>query len=177
MKRKDTKQIIKEFFLLNPNFRLRVREIERELNLSLPSVIVSVKQLVEDELLQIVKIGNVVFYQANRSNEKYVFEKKLFNLRLLKNSGLIEYLKYNYSNPTIVLFGSFMKGEDIEISDIDIFIETSDKKELNLEKYEIFLKRKIQTFKSKNFLSITNKDLANNIANGIVLNSFLKVIK
>jgi len=72
-----------------------------------------------------------------------------------------------------------MKGEDIETSDIDIYIEFLDKKEINLEKYEFYLKRKIQTFKFKNFQTIINinKDLANNIANGIVLNGFIKVIK
>lgn len=177
MERKDTKQIIKEFYFLNPTIRLRVREIERELNLSLPSVIFVVKKLVEEELLQIIKIGSVVFYAANRSNNNYLFEKKLFNLKQIHSSGLIEDLKFNYSNPTIILFGSYMKGEDIETSDIDIFIEISDKKEINLQKYEKILKRKIQIFKFKNFVSIINKDLANNISNGIVLNGFLKVIK
>lgn len=177
MKRKDTKELIKEFYFLNPTIKLRVRELERELSLSLPSVIFAVKKLVEEDLLQIIKIGSVIFYGANRSNKHYIFEKKLFNLKQIYTSGLIEDLKFNYSNSTVVLFGSYMRGEDIETSDIDIFIEILDKKNINLEKYEKILKRKIQIFKFKNFVSISNKDLANNIANGIVLNGFLKVIK
>ena len=36
MKRKDTKQAVKEYFFVNPIVKLRVREIERTLKLSLP---------------------------------------------------------------------------------------------------------------------------------------------
>jgi len=36
MKRKDTKQAVKEYFFVNPTVKLRVREIERTLKLSLP---------------------------------------------------------------------------------------------------------------------------------------------
>ena len=39
------------------------------------------------------------------------------------------------------------------------------------------MKKKIQIFKYKSFNTITNKDLANNIVNGIILNGFLKVVK
>jgi len=45
MKQKDIKQIIKEYFFVNPTTKLRVREIERTLKLSLPSVIRYCKEL------------------------------------------------------------------------------------------------------------------------------------
>lgn len=49
-----------------------------------------------------------------------------------------------YSNPVIILFGSYAKGEDIENSDIDLYIQTPSKKELRTEKFEKLLKRKVQ---------------------------------
>ena len=81
MKRKDIKQTVREFFFVNPTAKLRVREIERTLKLSLPSVIRYCKELEKENILTTVKTGNVNFYTANRSSEKYLLEKKLYNIK------------------------------------------------------------------------------------------------
>ncbi len=174
MKRKDIKQTIKEYFFINPTSKLRVREIERTLKLPLPSVIRYCKELEYEGILAIEKTGNVNFYTANR-NEAYLLEKKLFNIKILYESGLIEYLKQELSNPVVVLFGSYAKGEDTEESDIDLYIETPAKKQVHLEKFKKILKREIQIFPHRNIKEITNHHLANNIINGITVNSYLEV--
>jgi hypothetical protein len=51
------------------------------------------------------------------------------------------------------------------------------KKQISLEKFEKILKRKIQVFQHKNLDEIKNKNLANNIINGIILNNFIEVFK
>ena len=177
MKGKNIKQTIREYFFINPNAKLRVREIERILKLPLPSVIRYCKELKKEEILSITKTGTVSFYTANRASEKDILEKKLHNIRQLYESGLIEYLKIELSNPTIVLFGSFAKGEDTEESDIDVYIETHSKKKVSLEKFEKLLERKIQVFWYKNLNEISNPHLANNIINGITLNNYIEVFK
>lgn len=177
MKHKNIKQIIKEYFFVNPSAKLRVRQIERELKLPLPSVINYVKELEKEELLSKSKIGNVVFCTSNRSSKKFLLEKRLFNIKMLYSSGLVDFLVVELSNPSIILFGSSSKGEDIENSDIDLYLETSSKKELRFEKFEKILKRKIQIFKYSNISQIKNKPLANNIINGIGLNGFVEVLK
>ena len=177
MKRKDIKQTIMGYFFINPTAKLRVREIERILKLPLPSVIRYCKELEQEEILSITKIGAVSFYTANRASEKYILEKKLHNIKQLYKSGLIEYLKIELSNPSIVLFGSFAKGEDTEESDIDLYIETPSRRKLSLEKFEKLLKRKIQVFWHKNLNEISNPHLANNIINGITLNNYIEVFK
>jgi len=177
MKVKDIKQTIREYFFVNPNFKLRVREIERTLKLSLPSVIRYCKELEKESILTTIKTGNVNFYTANRASEKYLLEKKLHNIRQLYESRLIGYLKIELSNPAIVLFGSFAKGEDTEESDIDLYIETPSKKKVVLEKFEKLFKRKIQVFQYKNLNEISNPHLANNIINGITLNNYMEVFK
>jgi predicted nucleotidyltransferase len=177
MKRKNIKNLIEGYFFVNPTVRLRVRQIERELNLPLPSVINYAKDFEKEEILTKLKIGNVVFYTSNRASKKFLLEKKFFNLRQVYSSGLIDFLIEDLSNPLIILFGSYAKGEDTEKSDIDLYIETPSKKEVSLEKFEKILKRKIQIFRQKNIHEIKNFHLANNILNGVILNGTLEVFK
>jgi predicted nucleotidyltransferase len=177
MKTKNIKQRIKEYFFINPNSKLRVREIERLLKLPLPSVIRYCKELQKEKILTIIKTGNVVFYTGDRARKQFIFEKKLFNLKLIYRSGLIDFLKIKLDNPAVVLFGSYSKGEDTEESDIDIYLETPSKKEISLGKFERILNRKIQCFRHKNIKEIKNTNLSNNIINGIVLNGYIEVFR
>jgi len=175
MKIRDIKETIKKYFFLNPTAKLRVREVERTLKLPLPSVIRYCKELEKENILATAKIGSVTFYTASR-NEIYLLEKKLYNIKQLYDSGLINYLKVELNNPTIVLFGSYAKGEDTENSDIDLYIETLSKKQVSLEKFKKTLKRDIQLFQHKNIKEIKNTNLANNIINGFLLNGFMEVL-
>ncbi len=177
MIKKSIKQTIKAHFFINPSANLRVREIERALKLPLPSVIRYCNELEQEGILTTNKIGNANFYTSNRGSQKYILEKKLYNIKKIYESGLIEYLKIELSNPAIVLFGSYAKGEDTEESDIDLYIETPSKKDISLEKFEDKLKRKIQVFRHKNIKEISNPHMANNIINGITLNNYIEVFK
>ena len=176
MKVRNIKEKIREYFFVSPSAKLRVREIERTLDLPLPSVIRYCKELEKDETLTKIKMGNVVFYTSNRNSKKYLLEKKLFNVKNLYSSELVDFLIDELSNPSIIVFGSYAKGEDTEKSDIDLYIETPSKKEINLERFEKILKRKIQIFRHKNIKELKNTALANNIINGILLNGFVEVL-
>lgn len=177
MAQKNIKETIMQYYFNNPTAKHRVRELERQLKLPLPSVIRYCRELEKEGILTVLRTGNVVFYTADRISEKYRLEKKLHNIRQLWESGLIEYLKQELSNPPIILFGSYAKGEDIEDSDIDLYIETPSKREFTLNKFEKFLHRKIQIFRSKNLQNLSNPNLANNIVNGIIMNSYVEVFK
>jgi len=173
MKQKDIKSIIRNYFYLNPTIRLRIRHIEKKLKIPLPSTIRYVKELCEEKILRKIIISNVVFYAADITSAKYQLEKKLYNIRKIYDSGLIEYLTKEYNNPLIILFGSYSRGQDIENSDIDLYIETT--KKIDIDKYETILKKQVQTFTEK--LNKMNKELANNIINGVILNGYLEVFK
>ena len=177
MKGKSIKQTIKEHFLTYPTAKLRVRGIEKELKLPLPSVIRYCKELTNEGVLTVAETSGVVFYTADRASGKFLLEKRLFNIKKIYESGILDYLKKELANPPIVLFGSFAKGEDIEGSDVDLYVETPSKKELELERFERILKRKIQIFRKKSLREMENPFLANNIVNGTVLNSFVEVFK
>lgn len=177
MKQKNIKEIIKEYFFINPLAQLRVRQIERELKIPLPSVIRYIKELESEGLLKKSKIGNVIFYTSNRNSKEFILEKKLFNIKSLYSCGLIDFLIKEFSNPSIILFGSYAKAEDIEKSDIDLYVETPSKKEINIEKFKKSLKREIQIFRHKSIREIKNNHLVNNIINGTLLNGFIEVLK
>lgn len=177
MKLKNIKTQIAEYFFVNPTVKLRVRHIEKKLKLPIPSVIRYTKELEKEGILKKEAIANIFIYSADRVSRNYLVEKKVFNIKLIFESELIDYLIKEYSNPVVILFGSYSKGEDIENSDIDLYIETPKKHEFNLQKFEKSLMRNIQIFNYKNINEVPNLHLANNIINGIVLNNFLEVFK
>ena len=174
---KNIKDKIKEYFFVNPTVKLRVRQIERELKIPLPSAIRYAKELEKEGILKKEEIAGIVLFSADRTSKNFLLEKRLFNINSIYVSGLVEYLVNEYSNPVIVVFGSYAKGEDIEDSDIDLYIQTSSKKDMKLEKFEKILKRKIQVFVYPSINKINNLHLSNNIINGITLNNFLEVFK
>ncbi len=175
MKTKSIKEQLTKYFFLHPTVKLRVRQIEREVNMPLPSVIRYTHELNNEGILKSTEIANIIVYSADRASPQFLMKKKMYNLQCLYDSGLINFLKEELNNPLIIVFGSYSRGEDIETSDIDLYIEYSAEKKLNLKQYETALQRKIQTFFYKNIHSLHNKELANNIVNGIVLNGYLGV--
>src|SRR3989338_9036298 len=160
---KSIKERIKEYYFLYPNEKLRVRGMEKKIRIPLPSAIRYAKELVKEGFLKTTEISGAVFYTANRSSPVFLLEKKLYNLKAIYESCLIGYLEERLGDPGIILFGSYAKGEDIETSDIDIYVETSIKTKVELSIYEKRLSRKTLLFIHKNIREIKNKDLANNI--------------
>jgi len=112
---------------------------------------------------------NLVLYKARLDSSIYLDLKRFYNIRLLRNSGLIEHLNDVFLYPVIILFGSFAKGDNDKQSDIDICIISKEKKEVNLKKFENKIKHKIQIFNYIDINYIKNEHLKNNIFYGVVL--------
>lgn len=132
------------------------------------------------EFIEITKLSKIWRIKANRKNWYFIRSKIVYNLNFVYLSGLVELLNEHFNNPrSIVLFGSFRKGEDISGSDIDIAIEIDGDKECKivglreLVEFEKSIGKKIQIhlFDRKK----TDISVFNNIANGIVLLGFLEV--
>lgn len=131
-------------------------------------------------LVDIVKLSKIWRIKASQQNPAYAMSKIARNLTLVYSSGVIGFLANHFKNPkTIILFGSFRKGDDISDSDVDIAIENDESKAYSvlrlaeLDRFEKFIGRKIQVhlFNRKN----VDINLFNNIANGVVLFGFLEV--
>ena len=93
----------------------------------------------------------------------------MWRLICLKNAWrIVNFLENNFPGCTIILFGSFSRGDDIFDSDIDIAIIGIKEKEIPLEKFEKILERAINLNFYRNTREI-HKHLRENIFNGIVL--------
>ncbi len=173
---------ILEFFIKEPEREFHVRQLSKLLKKSPTTISKYLKELEKKRILKSEKKLNHLLFKANNDNKKFKQLKLDYNLNVLQDSGIINYLieKFNYPE-AIVLFGSFAKAENISKSDIDLLILSPLKKEVKLERFEKKLGHKIHIFvhskKDIEKMKIKNKELLNNLINGIVIYGFFEVFK
>ncbi len=165
---------ILQLFFDYPTKPFQLREISRLTKVSFPSVRNHIKKL---EKLKFVKRKKGTIYEAYIAdrNDKFLIYKRNDILIRLYESKLIDYLVDKLIPNTIVLFGSCARGEDIETSDIDLFIQAKEES-IDLREFEGKLKRKINPLFESDIKDIPS-ELMNNIINGIVIYGYLKVLK
>jgi predicted nucleotidyltransferase len=165
-------KILREFFNY-PRKDFQIREVCRKTKLTIPAVTNHLKGLLSEELILKEKKGIYPSFKANRENESFKIYKKFDIALRIKQTGLLDYLYDSCTPNTIILFGSASKGEDIEESDIDLFLQAKEKK-LVLEKYEKSLNRKISLFFEEHIQKLNN-ELKNNLLNGVILRGYIKI--
>ncbi len=164
-----------------PTKTFSAREIARVEKITHPTVLEAMRKLSTLGLARrlirksISGFGGTIEWKANNEGEKFKFYKKIRNMELLYISNIIERIASETSPNAIILFGSFSRGEDIETSDIDVFVISKEKK-IDVTPYEKKLKRKINiTFQSD--LNNLTKEFLNNIINGVIIYGYLEVFK
>ncbi len=169
-------ELVAEVFLRFPTKEFTLKDISKSIHLAHTSVKSNLQALVKSGLIQrrVEKKGRRRFplYWANRDNKQFIQYKKIYNLQVLLESGVIAYIEERLLPRCIVVFGSYQRGEDREKSDIDLFVE-SKKAELNLANFEKKLARKIELHFKENFTTYP-RELKNNIINGVVVQGFLE---
>ena len=168
-----------EIFFISPSKNHYLIDISRNLSLAHTSV--------KNNLRELVKLGIILksaekkgkrsfpLYKAHLENKLFKKYKIIYNISLVLESNLIEFIEEKLTPKSITLFGSYSRGEDIEDSDIDLYVQC-DTEELNLKPFEAKLKRKIELHFNRNFNTYP-KELKNNIINGIVLSGYLEGYK
>nr|MBI4156175.1 nucleotidyltransferase domain-containing protein [Candidatus Woesearchaeota archaeon] len=168
-----------EVFFINPTKKQYLIEISRNIGLAHTSVKKNLDKILKLGLISesIERKGTRKFptYKANLDNKLFKKYKNIYNITSLLESNLIEFIEEKLAPKSIVVFGSYSRGEDTENSDIDLFVECKEEK-LDIAKFEKKLNRKIELHFNKDFNSYSN-ELKNNIINGIVLNGFLEGYK
>jgi predicted nucleotidyltransferase len=169
---------ILKIFFEEPSREFNVREIARILKIAPATASKELKEeLVKQSILKERKQKIFNLYKANLESDFYRDLKIYYNLRKIKDSGLLEALNKFYLKPTIVLFGSAASGLDTETSDFDLLVISEKIKEFpESKKFEKKLNRKLQIFVVKNIKELKNKHLINNIVNGITLQGKIKWI-
>ena len=170
------KSNILEPFFQEPTKQHYLMEISRKAKLAHTSVKKRLKQLMKEGLITeiIEQKGKRKFpiYLANINSPEFKEKKKQYNLQKIIDSGIIKYLEEKLTPKSMVLFGSYQRGEDIEGSDIDLFIECKQEK-TDLKQHEAKLKRKIQLHFKENFKTYP-AELKNNIINGTIIKGYLE---
>jgi len=176
----NSSKVLKYFFE-EPNKKFQLRELSRITKLSTTAVKLALLELLKQKLILKITEKKYQFYEANKEDANYKLLKKFYNIRLLKESGFIDFLDKEFNYPeAVVLFGSASRGEDVENSDFDIFVLSLNKKELNLEHFEKKLNKSIKIFlMNRNDFELAKKknpELINNIINGIIIKGYLEVV-
>ncbi|MFH1528572.1 MAG: nucleotidyltransferase domain-containing protein [Bacteroidota bacterium] len=155
-----------EVFFVEPTTIHFIREIGNKINLAPTSVRNHVNELLKMKLIVKKKSKPFDGYIANKDDKTFLFDKGLYNLYTLQE--LRDQIVEIIHPKAIVVFGSYLLGEDIETSDIDILIISKVKSELDLKKFEKKLKRSINVL-IVDKLSKLDKNIQKKIINGFVI--------
>ncbi|MFH0961540.1 MAG: nucleotidyltransferase domain-containing protein [archaeon] len=168
-----------EFFCKYPDKEVSLNDLAREVSVSKGNLSGIVKYLLVAGYVRVEKLSSIWRICANRESFNFLKAKLVYNLNFIYQSGLVEFLKDKYASPrSIILFGSFRRGEDTTGSDIDIAIErpgTGGHKITCLEELSAFEKISGKAIQIHLFdRNAIDRNLFASIANGIVLSGFLE---
>ena len=158
------------FLSIEAGMKFNQSKIAKMLKVSPTAIAKALPLLEKEELINFEKGDNINLnlVSFNRESPKAVFLKKIENLKLIQEAGLIDFLFNEFPGCTIILFGSYSKGEDSVTSDIDIAVVGTKGKEMDLAGFNKKLERTININFYESWKAI-HKHLRNNILNGITL--------
>ncbi len=126
---KITQLTVLELFIKNPYERYYLREASRILNISPMTVKRAFDLLVKEGLLLREEFKNQILFRANMNSAAFKHLKIAYNLAWLEEKDVVEFLKEMLTGlSSLVLYGSYAKGENDEKSDIDLLVISSSKK-------------------------------------------------
>lgn len=166
-----------EHFMLEPEREFHIRELAKKAGKSPTTITKYLENYRHKGILICRKKLSHALYKASTESPAFKELKFSYNLRRLRESGLIDFLTDIFNQPeAIILFGSFSKAEDAARSDIDLMVITPIKKQPDLSKHEKILHRRIQLFLHSKAeieaMKTKNKELLNSLTNGIVIKGY-----
>ncbi len=163
-------QEILRLFFFKAGVTLNQRAIARFLKVSQPAIVKAIPGLEKKNLIKTKqdKDSRRWSIELNRDSQKVMQLKRADNLRQIYDSALAEYLEDNFPGATLILFGSYSRGDDTLNSDIDLAVIGRKEQHLNLDKFGKMLERKI-TINFYDSLKSLAKEMKENLCNGIVL--------
>lgn len=168
---------------IKAGFSVNLRGIARLLKKSPTAVSNALQNLEKEGLIKIKKEGNInlLSIEFNRDNQVAIELKRVENLRMVYESKLAKFLEDSFPGCTIILFGSYSRGDDIWVdesqghkSDIDIAIIGTKGKEIETTKFDKFLERTVIINFYPSFKEI-HKHLRDSILNGILLSGSVDI--
>jgi len=133
-------QKVLNFFLDHPGKEFVEKEIQRVVKISKSGTNYALRELVQADFLFRNKKGKQNFYSLNYKNP--VIKQVKVTKVIIQIQPLLESFKKLSSK--VILFGSSSRGEDIVDSDVDLFIVTHSKVEIEEKIKKFRFKRKVQ---------------------------------
>jgi predicted nucleotidyltransferase len=170
LKLTNLQQRILRLLFVNSGRELNALNIAKSLSVSQPAVSKSLPLLIKENYILAEKDKGSGRYSIKLNQENHIAMqlKMVDNLKLIYESGFADFLEKEFAGATIILFGSYSRGEDTIHSDLDIAIIGRKDKLLDLRKFEEILEREININFYESFKDI-HKNLKENLFNGIVL--------
>lgn len=173
MLNKTAFNIMEQFFYSGLN-RLQTSRIIQKTGYDFKTVKKYLKDLSKFDLIMEHKDLNIPTYEANYRNKFFLNIKREKFLSDIFISGLPNYLNKKLGDTPCILFGSCIRGDYYEDSDIDIFIQ-SKKTKLDFSSYEKKLKRKINLFFEEKWQTLNDGMKTGLLNDGIAINGRLKL--
>src|SRR3989344_1055275 len=176
LKLTNLQQEILKLLFVKAGISLNQRQIANYLEVSPPAVMKALPGLEAESLIKIEQDKDTKRWsvQLNRDNHKVMQLKRVDNLKQIYETGLADFLEKEFAGASIILFGSYSRGEDIINSDIDFAVIGRKDKIIDITNYEKLLERKININFYISFKNI-HKNLKENLCNGIVLSGGIEL--
>ncbi len=132
-----------ELFIEHPHTDFYLRESARLLEMDPMTVKRALDILVKDGIIIRIKKKNQILYKAHLENTAFRHLKIAYNLSWLQNKEVTDFLTLHMTTvSSILLFGSYAKGENDSESDVDILVLSLSKNSPTVELAKI-LKRDV----------------------------------
>ena len=170
LKLTNLQQEILRLLFVKAGTSLNQRQISKILEVTPPAVMKALPTLEKENLIKIQQDKETKRWsiELNRDHHKIMQLKRADNLKQIYESGLADFLEKEFAGATIILFGSYSRGEDLINSDMDIAVIGRKDKLINTANYEKLLERTININFYDSFKKI-HKHLKENLCNGIML--------
>lgn len=167
------------WFFAYPAREISLNDLTKSVGISKTTANKVVSILSEEGFLKVESLGRIWRISCNQKH-KYNFTRKIsYNIELIYESGVIEEILSQIPNTrSIILFGSYRKGDDIESSDLDIAVETLDNDGVKIIPIgtipQMGYRKNVAVSILKFSRNKVDLNLFSNLVNGFVLYGFLE---
>lgn len=169
-------QEILRFLFMSSGESFNARGLAVPLGVSQPAISKALPLLKKQGFISVSKdrTSKRLSIELNRENPLVIGMKRADNIRQIYETGLAEFLRENFPSCTVIVFGSFAKGEDTYMSDIDIAIIGMKSKPIDLSDFEKKLMKELRVNFYRSFKGIRS-ELRGNILGGILLSGWIEL--
>jgi len=175
----DVRENVIRLFFDSPRRKYHIREVASLVGVAPGTAKKYLESMRETGLLSLRKDKLYDSYTADMESAEFKSSKVFYVMKKIRDSGLVGFIEREFNYPAVILYGSASRGEDVEDSDIDIFVVAKKCRDVNVDKFSKVIGREIHLMcmSESDFKSGKNVELTNNVINGIVITGFLEAFE